>query len=41
MKKFEYPTIEIVEFNVEDIITDSVSDDEMGDNQLPGRPVGG
>ena len=39
MKKFEYPTIEVEMFSVEDIITASATDDEMGDNQLPGRPI--
>lgn len=35
MKTFEIPEIELVKFNVEDVIT--TSGDEIGDNQTPGR----
>lgn len=36
MKSFEIPEIELIKFDVEDVIT--TSGDEVGDNQLPGIP---
>ena len=36
MKTFEIPEIELVKFNVEDVITTSIGDgDDLGDNQTP------
>ena len=35
MKVFEMPEIELIKFDVEDVITTSYTDDDLGDNQTP------